>query len=138
MNSAVIIALFLNYFFSITYMTQEKMLEDVLEIVSYIKDNAVTKEEFEERMSGLEERMGGLEGRMGNLETRMTKAEALMVTKDYLDEKLADLQGNLTVLMRKEDSKLRALIKILTEKNVLNDQERVRILSMEPFPELMI
>lgn len=33
-----------------------------------------------------------------------------LVTKDYLDEKLSDLAGDLTVLMRKEDRKLGALI----------------------------
>ena len=33
-------------------------------------------------------------------EERLTRMEALMVTKDYLDEKLADLRGDLVILMR--------------------------------------
>lgn len=36
-----------------------------------------------------------------------------MVTKDYLDDKLADLKGDLVVLMRKEDAKLQALVDVL-------------------------
>ncbi len=36
-----------------------------------------------------------------------------MVTKDYLDEKLADLRGDLTILIRKEDTKLKTLVEVL-------------------------
>jgi hypothetical protein len=61
-----------------------------------------------------------------------------MVTKDYLDEKLADLQGDLTVLMRKEDTKLKTLVEILIEKQVLSNEDKKRLFVMEPFPEMMI
>ncbi len=61
-----------------------------------------------------------------------------MVTKSYLDDKLADLKGDLTVLMRKEDTKLKALVEILAEKKVLNEEDKKRIFTMEPFPQLMI
>jgi len=47
------------------------------------------------------------------------KVEATMVTKDYLDDKLSDLRGDLVVLMRKEDKKL-------------------QLFSLEPFPQLFV
>ena len=53
--------------------------------------------------------------------------------KDYIDEKLSDLQGNIIVLMRKEDRKVLSLIKILREKNILADNEVRTLLGMEPF-----
>jgi len=94
--------------------------EEILEIVSFIKDNAVTSGEF-----------NGLVG-----EVQKIKAE--MVTKDYLDDKLADLRGDLVVLTRKEDGKVKELVKILQSKKVLNKSEVKRIFSMPPFPELAL
>lgn len=101
-------------------MAEDKMLQDILEVVTFIKDNSVTKEEFNQ------------------LDQRVTRMETLMVTKDYLDEKLADLQGDLTILMRKEDTKLKTLVDILVEKQLINSDDKKRILTMEPFPEYMI
>lgn len=57
-----------------------------------------------------------------------------LVTKDYLDEKLTDLKGDLTVLMRKEDRKLGALIELLKNKKIISDDDAKQILSLEPFP----
>lgn len=90
---------------------------EILEIVNFIKDNAVTREEFH---------------------TEIGKIKAEMVTKDYLDDKLADLRGDLVVLTRKEDGKVKELVKILESKKVLNKSEVKKILAMEPFPVLAL
>ncbi len=82
-----------------------------------------------------EKRFDGVESRIGGVESRLDKIESTMVTKDYLDEKLADLRGDLVVLMRKEDTKVKALIEILKERKVLTDEDVKKILSMEPFPQ---
>ena len=60
---------------------------------------------------------------------------ANLVTKDYLDEKLADLRGDLVVLTRKEDTKLKRLVNIMTNKNMLSSEEKAEIFALEPFPE---
>ena len=54
------------------------------------------KEQFEEVGKKFEE----VNGRLGKIESNM-------LTKDYLDERLADLRGDLVVLTRKEDNKLK-------------------------------
>ncbi len=82
-----------------------------------------------------EERFNKLEGRMDGVEGRLTKIEANMVTKDHLDEKLSDLKGDLSILVRKEDKKLAELVKVLEEHKVLSAQDVKRILAMEPFPQ---
>lgn len=97
----------------------EKRLDEIFEVVTFIKDNAVTKQEF------------------SSLEKRVIKIEATMITKEYLDEKLADLRGDLVVLMRKEDTKLKTLVDILTKKQVITDNDAKQILTMEPFPQLI-
>ena len=67
---------------------------------------------------------------------RFNKIEATMVTKDYLDDKLGDLRGDLVVLMRKEDTKMIKLVEILKRRAVITEAEEKEILSMEPFAKL--
>ncbi|MFH1427575.1 MAG: hypothetical protein ABIG60_03535 [Patescibacteria group bacterium] len=69
---------------------------------------------------------------------RFNKIEATMVTKDYLDEKLSDLRGDLVILMRKEDVKVKRLVEILQKRKVLSNKEVKEIMSMEPFPQLSL
>ncbi len=100
-------------------------LDDVLNAVN------ATSTETDKRLQNIESEITGIKGEIKSIKTTM-------VTKDYLDDKLADLKGDLTVLMRKEDTKLKMLVDILAEKKVLNDEDKKRIFTMEPFPQLMI
>jgi len=59
---------------------KEVTIDDVYEVVTFIKDNAVTSSEF----NGLKSEFNGLKNEVGLI-------NAVMVTKDYLDDKLADL-----------------------------------------------
>jgi hypothetical protein len=87
---------------------------------------------------GFDESEGKMNDRFDEVERRLTKVEANMVTRDYLDDKMTDLRGDLVVLMRKEDNKLKTLIDILKEKRVISSDDEKRILAMEPFPELSV
>ncbi|MDP3900171.1 MAG: hypothetical protein Q8Q23_03770 [bacterium] len=61
---------------------------------------------------------------------RLTRVEATMVTKDYLDDKLADLKGDIITVIRKEDTKLKTLVNILEKRKTLTADEVKQILSM--------
>lgn len=80
----------------------------------------------------------GIGGRFDKVETRLDKIESTMVTKDYLDDKLADLRGDLVVLMRKEDTKVGKLIDVLKRRKVISEAETKEILSMEPFARISV
>ncbi len=103
------------------------------------------KGEIIEAVSGYSQKVEGrldrIEGGQGKMEARLDKIEATMVTKDYLDEvlttKLADLRGDLVVLMRKEDNKLKELVDILHKKRVLEPADVARIFSLEPFAKMI-
>lgn len=69
---------------------------------------------------------------------RFDRIESQMVTKDYLDTKLADLRGDLVVLVRKEDTKMKKLVEVLERNKVISETDRNEILSMEPFPQLSL
>ena len=85
-----------------------------------------------------DKRFDGIDGRLDGIDGRLTKVETTMVTKDYLDDKLADLRGDLVVLMRKEDMKVKKLVDILKSRKLLTDKDVKQIMSMEPFPQLML
>jgi len=83
-----------------------------------------------------------IDGHLDKIDGRLDKIENTMVTKYYLndklDEKLADLRGDLVVLVRKEDVKMKKLIDILKKRDLLNETEFNEIMSMEPFPQLAL
>ena len=112
------------------------------EILSAVNTFATkTEERFEkidQRFDKVDQRFDKVDQRFDKLEGRVGSLENQMVTKDYLDEKLADLRGDLVVLTRKEDVKLRALVDILHRKQVLSEDEKQAIYKMEPFPQLSL
>ncbi len=106
-------------------------LAEVLETVNFIKENAASKEE----LLGVKQDLAGVEQ---GLETRLTSVESQMVTKEYLDEKLSDLRGDMTIITRKEDTKLKVLVEILSKRKVITSKDKQRVLNMEPFPSLSL
>ena len=96
----------------------------ILETVNFIKDNAVTHDDLD----GLETR---LSDRIDSLTTRM-------VTKEYLDDKLADVRGDFGSLVRKEDAKLRAVVGALEQEKLISKDKVSKISAMEPFPQLAL
>ncbi len=66
-------------------------------------------------------------------EKRFLRVESHMVTKTYLDDKLADLRGDLTLLTHKEDDKLLALVDLLYGKRLMTEAERQHIMALQPF-----
>jgi chromosome segregation ATPase len=90
---------------------------------------------LESRFDKLEERFNKLESRFDKLEERVVRIEATMVTKEYLDDKLADLRGDIVLLVRKEDKKLGAVVQELVDQKITTQKTANKILAMEPFPQ---
>lgn len=97
---------------------EEPTITDVLEAVN----EASTKSE---------KRFQGIEG-------RLDKIESTMVTKDFLEDKLADLKGDIIIELRSEDRKLAALVEVLRTRQVITEDDAKQILSMKPFPQLSV
>ena len=114
----------------------------IYEVLTAINDYATHTDqqlgEIKAEIGGIKTEIGGIKTEIGGIKTDIKSMKTEMVTKSYLDDKLSDLRGDLTVLMRKEDTKLKALVDILTEKKVLSIEETHRIFSMEPFPQLAL
>jgi hypothetical protein len=75
-----------------------------------------------------------------NTETRkelsreINRLEWKIVTKDYLDEKLHDLKGDLIVIMRKEDRKIDTVVDLLEKKKIFSPADTAKVLKTSIFP----
>ena len=58
------------------------------------------------RLDGIDQRFDGIDKRFESIDKRFDRIEAVMVTKSYLDDKLADLEGATVVRQRKQDDKV--------------------------------
>lgn len=88
-------------------------IKDILEIVTHIKDHTVSKEEGGTKHELLRE-TSSIKQEIRDIRQDIRGIKSTMVTKDYLDEKLGDLRGDFTVLIRKQDTKRKALVDIGT------------------------
>lgn len=70
------------------------LLTEIRSIVD--SSQAEVLEAIHELSSQTDERFNRLEVRMDKSEFRLNRVESLMVTKDYLDDKLADLRSDIS------------------------------------------
>src|SRR3990167_8172935 len=78
-------------------------------------------------ISGMKGEISGMKGEISGMKGEIGQIKATMVTKDYLDDKLSDLRGDLVVMLRKGDAKLKVLAEMLHDKKVLNRADVKRI-----------
>lgn len=74
-----------------------------------------------------------MDERFNEHDKRLTNIYSRMVTKDYLDDKIGSLRGELVVLTRREDAKLASLVEELYSEESLSASGRKTVLGMEPF-----
>ena len=119
-------------------------------------------ERIDERFEKMDERFEKMDDRFEKLAIMINKGFELTATKeelmevknqmatkvdlnkhklevqDFINDKLADLKGDLVILTRKEDKKLLSLAEILYNKKVLNKKELNELTSLEPFPRVVV
>ncbi len=101
-------------------------LDDVLAAVN--RGFSLQDEHFDKKLEKLELK----------IDEKLAPIKASMVTKEYLDRKMAEQKGEMMALVRKEDTKLTTLVGKLDEKNILSHAETKQLLAMEPFPQQLL
>ena len=82
-------------------LTNEDIARIGVEMARVIEDNIDPRfDAVEHRLDGVEGRLGRVEGRLDGVEGRLGGVESAMVTKSYLDDKLADLRGEFHLRQR--------------------------------------
>ena len=113
----------LYYYAMMPDMEKETSKNEILEAINEFSTNV--DKQFQQ-----------VKSEIGSIKSEIGSIKAIMVTKDYLDDKLADLRGDLVVLMRKEDTKMIKLVEILKRRAIITEAEEKEILSMEQFAKL--
>ena len=86
--------------------------------------------------NGFDEMGKEMNKRFETMDARFDAVEAAMVTKSYLDDKLADLEGSVIVRQRKEDKKMNLLVEFLQKKNILEKEEVKALKEIQVFPNI--
>ena len=79
------------------------------------------------------DRFLSIDDRFDRVETRLSRTEAVMVTKEYLDDKLADLRSDLGLTDRNTNIKIHSLTDELVEEKSLKPVTGKTIKSLPPF-----
>jgi archaellum component FlaC len=124
----------------------ESTKQEILEAIHVFAGSVDERfDKVDQRFNGIEtdigsmkQEVGSMKQEMGSMKQEMGSMKAQMVTKDYLDEKISDLRGDLVVLVRKGDHKVVALVGNLENKGILTKEEAQKILAMEPYPQLSL
>lgn len=110
---------------------------DVLEKIA--KENQATLQDLIETINAYATKtdsdIADLKSDVNTIKTDISSVRSGMVTKDYLDDKLASLRGDSMILIRKEDAKLVATVNILTKRRALTPANKKQLLALEPFPQ---
>lgn len=111
------------------------------EIMDFLREHMVIKSEFKDELSKMVTK-DELKDELGKMATKDDLRQSLNKQKldilDAMDDKLANLKGDMVVLMRKEDKKVVSLIELLKNKKIITTNEANGLLELEPFPQLIL
>lgn len=96
------------------------------EIMEFLRGHMVTKEDFnglDSKVNSLDEKVNGLSKTVNNLPD-----------KDFLTDKMADLEGAAVARQRKQDNKTNRILEALEKFEVLPKEEVDRIRAIHVFP----
>lgn len=131
-------------------MNKDISNQDILEAINSFSSHMDT------RLTGIEGRVGSLEVAVGSLEVTVgslevavhslqqrvtdleqtvTGVKANMVTKEYLDDKMADAHGDIMDVLYNSNKKTQKIVEKLEEHKVIDKNEAIGILRMPPFPK---
>ncbi len=117
-------------------LEMKKDIRDILDTVNAFANH--TEEQFAEirqEIGGIKQEIGGIKQEIGGIKQDITQIKATMVTKAYLDDKLADMRGDLTINDRKQDKKVDFLTRTLESKKIITAKEADAVVAMSPFPQ---
>ncbi len=101
--------------------TFDNLFEEIGGVKGRVGNLEICVDSLSTRLTSVEAGLTNVETRLISVETRLTRVESQMVTKEYLDDKLADMEGRV-------NSRFNTLVTILTEKEILRvrDVNRIR------------
>jgi hypothetical protein len=116
---------------------EEKDLKQIKEVI-HEEIGQVWDKNIAPAFDDIYKRFDGVDGRLDGVEGRLNRIESQMVTKSYLDDKVADLEGGLVVKLRKEDEKVNRIIDLLKRHKVVPLDELKDLDNLQIFPRIQL
>ncbi len=127
-------------------MPQEAKIEEILNLVK--ENHKEVLERFtntDKETAGIKDLIMDLAGSIvdfandtqenfDSIKEEFKSIRSIMVTKDYLDDKLGSLKGELVVAIKNEDRKLNLTVHKLESKKVFDSKDKHEIMAIELFP----
>ncbi|MEK7158199.1 MAG: hypothetical protein AAB733_01330 [Patescibacteria group bacterium] len=112
--------------------------EDLKQISQLIYQNVgqIIEEHVNPQFDKVWEKFDSVDERFDSINDRLNRIEATMVTKDYLDEKLANLRGDLIEIDRKEEQKINGLVSVLVHNKTVSPRQARSLDPFNVFPRL--
>lgn len=92
-------------------------------------------EAVEGHLSGVEGRLTSVENHLGSLDSRLQHLEDIVVTKDYLDERLGIIKGKDFEIHKQLKMNSVTIVAELRRKKIIGPKRANTILAMQPFPQ---
>lgn len=120
--------------FALSVKEQFDHIDDRFDGLEKRMDNLEVKvDNLEVRFDNLEVKVDNLKVKVDKLDNRVGKLESGMVTKDYLDEKIADLKGDLIVKGRQESQRTDKIVQVLSENKLLNTKQANELADLKAY-----
>lgn len=118
----------------IAHLMQITFAQGVEELINPQFDKVWEKfDSVDKRFEAIDEHFEKLEGRVEGLEGQVGHLRSGMVTKEYLDDRLADLKADLLETDKKQEEKLNSMVAILTENKTITSLQAERLHEWDAF-----
>ena len=91
-------------------------------------------DEVDKKIVKLEGEIKGVKQDIKEVKGEVKTIKSTMLTKGYLDNKLADLEGSTVTRQKKQDKKVNTLVSILRERDLITDMDVERLKEFKIFP----
>jgi len=108
----------------------QEVLETVNTFATHVDSDLFV---IKERLDKIDSKVETLDKRVVTLDKDVNHIKNTMVTKDYLDDKLADQKGEIVELIRAEDHKVVMLVEELQHTKVVSAPAAKKILGLKTF-----
>lgn len=113
--------------------TKLEILQAINKFATNVEENFT---EVKQDIKDIKKRVTNLEVRVTTVEKRTTSIESQMVTKSYLDDKLADLHGETLKVTRQTNDKIVCLTQHLHEEENLSNDHFKEVVALPPFARI--
>jgi hypothetical protein len=109
-------------------MKKEPTNQDILDVLQSFAGSVDGRfSAIDIKFTQIDKRFEQIDKRFEQIDRRLDRIEATMVTKEYLDDKLFEVRGEIVSLGRRQDRKMEIVVSELVKRKIFDDAIAHRI-----------